>query len=118
MSLLTEGNDIVSFLAAPSNARLRTVLFQTDSALRSIGRFAFPFSVLFESICIPSSVEVLRESCFFACSTLRTVTLGAESKLRLIERNAFDCRRSLKLVSVPASVEVIGPQPIISASGP
>jgi hypothetical protein len=60
------------------------------------------------AICIPSSLEFLRESCFASCRNLRTVTFDPESKLRLIESEAFECCPSLKLVSVPASAEVIG----------
>jgi hypothetical protein len=61
-----------------------------------------------ESICIPSSVEVLREGCFLSCRRLRTVTFGAESKLRVIEAYAFRNIGSREWVSVPASVEFIG----------
>jgi hypothetical protein len=88
--------------------RLRSVEFESDSTLRSIGRFAFGFCDSLESICIPSSVEVLCERCFYLCSHLRTVTFCADSKLRLIEEGVFvDCR-SLESVSVPASAEVRG----------
>jgi hypothetical protein len=93
---------------------LRTVEFETDSNLRSIGRSAFLLCRSLESICIPSSVEVLGENCFGNCWSLRTVTFGRESRLRLIENNAFQACRLLESVSVRGSVEVIGCQPIIS----
>jgi hypothetical protein len=91
------------------NPRLRTVEFESDAILRSIGQSAFAWCPLLESICIPSSVEVIPESCFCSCGRLRTVTFGPESKLRRIEGGAFLWCRSLKAVSVPTSVEVIGP---------
>jgi hypothetical protein len=99
-----------------SNRSLMTVEFESDSNLRSIGRFAFMLCVSLESICIPSSVEALREACFQGCFSLRTVTFGSESKLRLIEKSAFDFCRSLSAVTVAASVEIIGQQPAISVS--
>jgi hypothetical protein len=96
--------------------RLRTVEFESDSSLRSIGRFAFAHCQLLASIRIPSSVEVLSEYCFLGCGGLRTVTFGSESRLRLIELGAFHQCRSLKSVSVPALVEVIGQRPVISVA--
>jgi hypothetical protein len=100
------------------NDELRTVEFESDSILRSIGHSAFLGCKSLESICIPSSVEVLPEGCFENCWGLRTVTFGADSELRAIEETAFcDCR-SLEFVSVPASVEFIGRQLGCSASLP
>jgi hypothetical protein len=64
--------------------RLRTVDFESNSKLRSIGRSAFAVCDSLESIFIPSSVEFLAEQCFCCCSKLRTVTFGVESRLRLI----------------------------------
>jgi hypothetical protein len=72
-----------------SKTALRTVDFESNSNLRSIGRSAFAFCKSLESIWIPSSVEVLPEGCFYSCSSLRTVTFGTDSRLRLIEGYAF-----------------------------
>jgi hypothetical protein len=90
---------------------LRTVEFESDSNLRSIGVSAFAFCNSLKSIWIPSSVEVLPEDCFYWCSRLRTVTFWAESRLRLIEGDAFRWCPSLQSVSIPASVEVVNRQP-------
>jgi hypothetical protein len=100
------------------NPRLRTVEFESESHLRSIGHHAFGFCGSLESIRIPSSVEVIGEGCFFSCSRLRTVTFGTESQLRLIEESAFGWCGSVELVSVPASVEVRGRQPVPFVSRP
>jgi hypothetical protein len=94
-----------------SKRALRTVEFPSDSNLRSIGRYAFAFCKSLKSICIPSSVEVLSENCFYWCSRLRTVTFGAESRRRLIKGDAFRLCPSLESVSIRASVEVVGEQP-------
>jgi hypothetical protein len=87
--------------------RLRTVEFESESTLRSIGRFAFAVCESLESIWIPSSVEVLCEGCFCSCSGLRAVTFGPESKLRLIEPQVFGDCRSLQSVPLPVSAEGI-----------
>jgi hypothetical protein len=94
-----------------SKDNLKTVVFESDSNLRSIGRSAFAECESLESICIPSSIERLPTFCFWSCFNLGTVTFGPESKLRVIEWAAFGHCESLQLVSVPASVEVIGEQP-------
>jgi hypothetical protein len=91
-----------------SKRKLRTVEFESDSTLRSIGRFSFASCESLESICIPSSVEVVGEFCCCSCSRLRSLTFGAESKLRLIEKCAFDMCGSLESICVPSSVEVLG----------
>jgi hypothetical protein len=88
-------------------ANLRTVGFESDSNLRSIGESGFADCQALESICIPSSVEVLPDRCFHACRSLRAVTFGAESKLRLIERGAFGWCESLESICIPSSVEVL-----------
>jgi hypothetical protein len=92
-----------------SRKEVVTVEFERDSNLRSIGPSAFACCHALESIWIPSSVEVLYESCFQDCPRLRMVTFGPESKLRLIEREAFRWCQSLSFVGVPASAEVIDP---------
>jgi hypothetical protein len=86
---------------------LRTVEFERDSNLRSIGRFAFVFCSSLKSILIPSSVEVIHENCFSCSVNLQTVTFGCDSKLRLLERDAFNRCPSLSLVRVPASTEIV-----------
>jgi hypothetical protein len=65
-----------------------------------------------ESICIPSSVAVLREACFYSCASLRTVTFGPDSQLGLIEQCVFGGCRSLASVLVPHAAAVIGPSPV------
>jgi hypothetical protein len=94
-----------------SKSNLKTVVFESDSNLRLIGRSAFAECESLESIYIPSSIERLPEACFWWCDSLRTVTIGPESKLRVIEWGALGHCESLQLVSVPASLEVIGEQP-------
>jgi hypothetical protein len=88
-------------------ARLRTVEFESDSNLRSIGESAFVGCDSLESICIPSSVEVLHRNCFGFCRSLRTVRFEEESKLGVIEGNPFDGCPSVELVSLPASFRVV-----------
>jgi hypothetical protein len=91
--------------------KVRSVVFEPDSRLRSIDRSAFQFCVSLEAISIPSSVEILSVACFDDCFRLQTVTLPADSRLRLIQCNASRYARSPEFVSVPPSATVIHGQP-------
>jgi hypothetical protein len=57
------------------------------------------------SVCIPASVTVLRDCCFWACTSLSEVAFEAGSKLQVIGKSAFSRCRSLASVCIPASVE-------------
>jgi hypothetical protein len=89
------------------NLRLKTVAFESDSQLRSIGRLAFEHCHALQAICIPASVQVLRGCCFASCWGLRSVTFDPGSKLQLIENDAFQNCGSLALASVPHSAKII-----------
>jgi hypothetical protein len=60
------------------------------------------------SICIPSSVEVLRQSSFSGCIALSVLTFESGSQLSLIEKCAFEGCSSLSSICIPSSVEIIG----------
>jgi hypothetical protein len=78
---------------------MRTVEFDSDSSLRSIGFGAFSQCQSLASIWIPSSVEVVGECCFEFCWNLRTVIFGPHSKLQLIGHGSFRDSPSLELCS-------------------
>jgi hypothetical protein len=68
--------------------RISSVIFETGSALASIGATAFMKSSLL-SICIPSSVGALGALCFSECRSLSTVTFEAGSKFRRVGSGTF-----------------------------
>jgi hypothetical protein len=86
--------------------KLRTVEFESDRNLRSIGESAFHGCRSLESICIPCSVEFLCKGCFDYCWSLQTVRFDADSRLSLIEQGAFGNSLSVTLIDVPVSAEV------------
>lgn len=55
---------------------------------------------------IPSSVELICESCFFSCRSLTSVTFEANSQLSRLEKQGFYWRE-FPSVHIPRSVEVI-----------
>ena len=75
------------------------------NTLTAIGTQAFWGSSLV-SISIPASVEEIRGSAFFGCSSLKTVTFEKESKLKTVA--GFSHCTSLTTIEIPASVETIG----------
>jgi hypothetical protein len=56
------------------------VTFETGSKLSRIDLYAFLHCSSLSSICIPSSVEMLGESCFFGCEGLSNVTFEPGSQ--------------------------------------
>ena len=75
------------------------------NTLTAIGTQAFWGSSLV-SISIPASVEEIRGSAFFGCSSLKTVTFEKGSKLNTVA--GFSHCTSLTTIEIPASVETIG----------
>ena len=75
------------------------------NTLTAIGTQAFWGSSLV-SISIPASVEEIRGSAFFGCSSLKTVTFEKGSKLKTVA--GFSHCTSLTTIEIPASVETIG----------
>jgi hypothetical protein len=63
---------------------------------------------LMESICIRSSVEKLRHSCFSECWSLAAVTFEADSRLACIEHSAFLCCPRVPTICITSSGETLG----------
>jgi hypothetical protein len=62
---------------------------------------------LLQSICIPASVKVLRQSCFEKLARLVSVTFEQVSQVHLIERFAFSGCKSLTSIVLPLSIQII-----------
>ena len=75
------------------------------NTLTAIGTQAF-WGPSLVSISIPASVEEIRGSAFFGCSSLKTVTFEKGSKLKTVA--GFSHCTSLTTIEIPASVETIG----------
>jgi hypothetical protein len=73
-----------------------------------VGGSAFFGNASLQSVCIPSSVEVIGSYGFSHCGMLSIVIFETESKLVRIDEGAFCCSRSLHSICIPASVEIIG----------
>jgi hypothetical protein len=82
------------------------VAFEAGTRIRCLGAYAFRRSGL-KNICIPDSIELVRNSCFELCASLKSVTFGAGSKLRLFGNYSFSVS-ALESIRIPASVRVIG----------
>ncbi|MDR1235803.1 MAG: leucine-rich repeat domain-containing protein [Holosporaceae bacterium] len=59
-------------------------------------------------VCIPASVRVVSEFCFFRCNGLTEVVFEYNSQLRYVRRNAFESCLSLRSMNIPKSVQVLG----------
>jgi predicted metal-binding protein len=61
----------------------------------------------FESIIIPSNVEILGSKCFSECNSFSSITFESNSRLTQIESSAFS-NSSLQSILIPNSVEILG----------
>ena len=96
---------------------LATVTFENGSQLKTIGGGssyygAFSDCTALTSIEIPASVETIKASAFFLCSSLATVTFENGSQLKTIEggypsSGTFADCTALTSIEIPASVETI-----------
>lgn len=64
--------------------------------------------VVLASVCIPSSVRVIRAKCFQMCHALSGLAFESGSTLRHIEELAFWECSSLLSICIPSSAEIIG----------
>jgi hypothetical protein len=84
---------------------VESIIFENDSKLIRIDESAFSHSGL-KSIIIPSSVEILCQSCFRYCRSLESIIFENDSKLIRIGELAFS-ESGLKSIIIPSSVEIL-----------
>jgi hypothetical protein len=82
------------------------VEFESGCRISILSKSAFDNSSL-ESICIPSSVETIGESCFRCCRYLANVTFEPKAKLADIGKSAFTGCSSLRSICLPAQIKTI-----------
>ncbi|KAK8871282.1 hypothetical protein M9Y10_006999 [Tritrichomonas musculus] len=85
-----------------NSTQIKSIQFPTDSELRSIGEKAFYNSSL-ESICIPSHVTHVGESCFACCKNLKSVKFAQNSEIKKIKKFVFS-NSSIESLSIPSGI--------------
>ena len=83
-------------------------MFEGNSQLTAIGKYAFNNCSRLTSIIIPESVTNIENSAFYGCSSLQTVTFECNSQLTSIGQYAFEDCSSLTSITIPESVTSIG----------
>jgi hypothetical protein len=86
---------------------LKSVTFEFGSRLQMLERWTFSGCSSLQSICVPASVEILEDACFFNLPNLSSVTFESGSRLREIGDQVFGICPLLKSIFIPASVSVI-----------
>ena len=88
---------------------LRSVTFEANSHLATIGNYAFNGcnNTNFTSITIPARVSSIGNSAFGNCSNLASVNFEASSQLTTIDQNAFSSC-NLATFTIPVRVTSIG----------
>jgi hypothetical protein len=83
-----------------------TVLFESGTRLREIGRESFAGCHQLASFNVPESVEILGDRCFASCPKMETIRFEGSSRLKRIGEQAFIGSR-LHSITIPALAEEI-----------
>lgn len=83
--------------------KIRSFMFEKNSALNDIGYNAFSYSSI-EKITIPSSVTLISMNAFYVCDKLKKVLFENDSKLSNITTKVFQCS-GIKSLIVPSGVQ-------------
>jgi hypothetical protein len=78
-----------------------------DLKVVGFGPFSFAFNSILNSICIPSSVEILCECCFCYSEQLASVAFERGCKISVIEERVFANCVSLRWICIPATVNTL-----------
>ena len=90
------------------NGYIRTVKFEENSSLKTIGWGAFGHNWRLTGVTIPASVETLNSYAFYECGAMKYVAFEENSQLKTIEYGAFLNGLSLETVYIPDTVTSIG----------
>ncbi len=90
------------------NGYVRTLTFEENSSLKSIGWGAFGHNWRLGDFTLPASVEVLEEYAFYECGAVKNITFEEGSKLKTIKEYAFKHNLGLEKIYIPDSVETMG----------
>ena len=109
---LTVGRNVTKIPAYVFSARsgyypyVSSITFEDGSVCRSIGAYAFSYSLNLAEITIPASVTSIGDYAFSDCSSLTSVTIPAG--VTNIGDHAFQYCTSLTSVTIPNSITSIG----------
>ena len=93
--------------AFESCQKLKSVTFEENSQLTTIGGMAFSNAQALESITIPRSVTKIGMSAFACCYSLSSLTFEPGIQLQQLEMKVFESCTNLLSVTIPQSVTLI-----------
>ncbi|KAK8865394.1 hypothetical protein M9Y10_010939 [Tritrichomonas musculus] len=85
---------------------LKSIEFQQNSNLQSIGKYAFSKTSI-ETINIPEHCQHIKEGSFFHCKLLTRIEFEAALEMKLIDDKCFT-KTQLRSIQIPESVTRIG----------
>ena len=90
------------------NGYLKSVAFESGSALKTIAKGAFGHCWRLEAVTLPASVETLEDNAFYECGALTTFAVEEPSSLKSIGACAFMNDHDLKTVYIPGTATNLG----------
>jgi hypothetical protein len=97
--LVFEGTSIVGHSGSPTEVWI-------TNGIAELCEWAFA-SCSLRSIVIPSSVEIIREDCFYDCSDLSIVRFEPDSRLSVLEEDAFAYCDALETIWIPFHLQAL-----------
>ena len=105
---IPQGVEIIGYEAFADCENLKTVNFQSDAALSSLGESAFSNCPALESILLPAGLRSIEFKTFEGCLSLKKVNFEPNAVLSSVVESAFSNCTSLESIDLPASVRSIG----------
>ena len=85
---------------------LLTLTFADNSALKTIGEYAFANNAELTKVSLPDGLTELGKRAFYKCSKLSSATFG--SRIETLGEGAFEQCVALTSLTLPASLKVVG----------
>ena len=96
----------ISTYAFGGNKKLREVIFENNSNLKSIGNSTFSSCTSLQSVTLPNSITNLSSGTFTSCNLLQSITLP--DTIQSLGANVFRGCQQIKSITLPNSLVSIG----------
>jgi hypothetical protein len=83
------------------------VTFESGTNISILGKSAFQGCSSLQSICIPSSIQIIGDFCFSECEAMSDLTFESGCQVSILGDSACSACSRLQAVCIPSSIETI-----------